>query len=91
MAATVGVPFAVSVLDLPDAGYVWRVERAAAALELVEDAAGAPRDPPLAGAPAGRRLVLVAHAAGLHVLVLALGRPWEPAPVERRTVEVSAA
>ena len=85
--ATVGEAFSIELRASPTTGYQWHAPDLPHGLDLV-DAGFAPA----AGAEpgdAGTQLFRIqATKAGRHRLTFTLRRPWEPEPIDSRTVEV---
>jgi inhibitor of cysteine peptidase len=87
----VGEVVAVTVDDLPGAGYRWVVRDVPEGLTVVADEVAAPLASADVGGPARRTLTVRGDRAGSYDLRLALVRPWEPAdtpPAETRRVTV---
>lgn len=86
--AAQGQPFEVAVEQHGGSGYLWQVETVPPAIRALDDATAPPAqgDPP--GTPQRRAFRFVADQAGDFEVVLALKRPWEGEPIERRTIRV---
>jgi predicted secreted protein len=86
-----GEVVALTVDDLPGAGYRWVVPEVPDGLTVVADEAVAPPATAGVGGPAGRTLSVRGDRAGSYELRLTLVRPWEPAdtpPADTRRVLV---
>ncbi len=86
-----GEVVALTLGDLPGAGYRWVVLDLPDGLTVVADEAAPPSASADVGGPASRTLSVRGERAGSYELRLALVRPWEPAgtpPAQTRQVVV---
>jgi predicted secreted protein len=85
--AVVGEPFEVRLEEPATSGFVWTVEAVAPGLEIV----GSDFQPPTRGIGGNgvRTLRLCANDPGSYSFELALRRPWESSPHERRSYRIN--
>lgn len=74
----------------PSTGYTWKIDEEGSdnlsLLAIVDH--GHSRGADMPGAPGRRRWSLRARESGRAILQLVYQRPWEPAPVETRRIEI---
>lgn len=75
----------------PSTGYTWKIDQDGSnnlsILAIVDH--GHKRGAAMPGAPGQHRWSLRAKASGHAVLQLVYQRPWEPAPIETRRIEIA--
>ena len=80
----------IVLTENPSTGYTWKIDEAGSEnlslLTLVD--LGHKRGAAMPGAPGRHSWRLRAKASGRAVLQLVYQRPWEPAPVETRRIEI---
>lgn len=85
--ASANTPFTIEIPSNPTTGYRWQVAALPGSVEVLDSSFRAkPEARPGDGGTAVFRLV--ATEPGDYAVELVLGRAWESAPVERRTVLV---
>lgn len=88
-----GAGTTLRLTENPSTGYSWRLDTAASeGLErVVITDAGHKRAAAMPGAPGERLWIIRGVAPGPATIAFAYQRPWEPAPVETRRVDVVVA
>jgi inhibitor of cysteine peptidase len=80
----------VQFAENPTTGYSWRIDESASAgldhVEIVDG--GHTRGANMPGAPGTRRWTVRAVSPGQATIAFQYQRPWEPAPIETRTVTI---
>ena len=80
----------VELSENPSTGYSWRIDSGSSAgldhVEIIDG--GHQRGASMPGAPGKRLWTIRALAPGRAEIAFVYQRPWEPAPVETRRVEV---
>jgi predicted secreted protein len=75
--------------ETPTSGYRWDLHDVPAGVRLLDKSFQHPRATLVAGAQGTRRFVLDIPRTGAYELVFDLARPWEPEPIEVRTVTIT--
>jgi inhibitor of cysteine peptidase len=88
-----GASTTLRLKENPSTGYSWRLDTAASeGLDRVTISdAGHKRGAGMPGAPGEHVWIIKGAAPGAATIAFAYQRPWEPAPVETRRVEVVVA
>jgi len=87
---SVGRKETIVLPENPSTGYTWKIDQEGSdnlsILAIVDQ--GHKRGASMPGAPGQHRWSLRAQATGHAILQLVYQRPWEPAPIETRRIEV---